>query len=176
MIYFTADQHFGHAVIIKYCDRPFDDVHQMDNELIERWNGTVRDNDTIFVVGDFTLRGREVAADYFLRLNGNITVLPGSHDGNWWGDHEYRSANGKFVILEQPIVSLKIRGYTPIVLCHYAMRTWEASHHGSYHLFGHSHGRLPVADKDLMMDVGVDVHGFRPISIDYVEKYMRRRK
>jgi hypothetical protein len=33
----------------------------------------------------------------------------------------------------------------PIVLCHYAMRVWNRSHHGAWHLYGHSRGNLPAA-------------------------------
>ncbi len=34
MNFFTADLHFGHANIIKYCKRPFTDVAAMDRALI----------------------------------------------------------------------------------------------------------------------------------------------
>lgn len=38
-----------------------------------------------------------------------------------------------------------------IVLCHYAMRVWNHSSHGAWHLYGHSHGRLPSVDASLSM-------------------------
>ncbi len=41
-----------------------------------------------------------------------------------------------------------------IVLCHYAMRVWNASHHGAWQLFGHSHANLE--EVGMQMDVGVD--------------------
>jgi len=55
MIYFTADQHFGHANIIKLCSRPFSDVHEMDEALIENWNRRVTNGDTIYIIGDLLL-------------------------------------------------------------------------------------------------------------------------
>ena len=54
-----------------------------------------------------------------------------------------------------------------IVLCHYAFRVWRNAHHGSWHLYGHSHGSLPSAGRS--MDVGVDCHDFSPISYEQVK-------
>ena len=56
MIYFTADTHFGHANIIKMCERPFSDVETMNESMIAAWNERVRGNDTVYVVGDMFFR------------------------------------------------------------------------------------------------------------------------
>lgn len=56
MVYFTADTHFGHENIIKFCDRPFASVEEMDETLIANWNGRVRANDTVFILGDMFFR------------------------------------------------------------------------------------------------------------------------
>jgi len=45
-----------------------------------------------------------------------------------------------------------------IVLCHYDLRVWNRSNRGSWHLYGHSHGRLPEVPASLSIDVGVDTH------------------
>ena len=58
-VFFTADQHFGHKSIIEYCNRPFSDVEEMNEALIENWNKTVDNNDKIFVLGDFALGSSE---------------------------------------------------------------------------------------------------------------------
>ena len=52
MIYFIADPHFGHENILKLCDRPFSSVEEMDELLIRRWNETVSDEDTVYLLGD----------------------------------------------------------------------------------------------------------------------------
>ena len=57
-----------------------------------------------------------------------------------------------------------------VVVCHYALRTWERAHYGSWNLHGHSHGTLEPVGKQ--MDVGVDSHHFRPVSFEVVKAWM----
>ena len=76
-IYLTADLHFGHENIIKYCNRPFNDVHEMNNTLINNWNSIVNEDDLIFCLGDFSFREADRYAKY---LNGEIILIRGNHD------------------------------------------------------------------------------------------------
>ena len=78
-IFFTSDSHFGHARIIELCGRPFADVNQMNEALIERWNAVVGPEDTVYHLGDFFMGPRETV---FLRkrLNGKIILIKGNHD------------------------------------------------------------------------------------------------
>lgn len=165
MIWFTGDQHFNHTNIIEYCDRPFATVDEMNAEIVARWNDVVRDGDDVYVLGDFTLG--ENAWHYFAQLKGNIFILPGCHDHRWI-EHEgfglTRSQRRVAVLPQLHVLRLKPM---PITLCHYAMRTWYRSHHGSFHLHAHSHGRLPPEGLR-RMDVGVDAHHFNPVSLDEV--------
>jgi len=55
------------------------------------------------------------------------------------------------------------------------VRVWNLSHHGSWHLYGHSHGNLPDTPTSLSMDVGVDTHGFRPWHFDEISTLMAER-
>ena len=157
MIYFTADEHYGHENIIKYCNRPFKNADEMDRELIKNHNEIVGDSDTVYHLGDFTLAPKNIAYQYLDKLNGNHIMIRGSHD--MWMDSGYKE-----------IIYLRIDGQL-IVLCHYAMRTWQASHYNSWQLYGHSHGTLEGIGKQF--DVGVDVHGFKPISLDLVKEIMK---
>lgn len=56
VIYYTADQHFGHSNIIRFCERPFSTVEEMDEVLINNWNETVSDNDIVYILGDLVFR------------------------------------------------------------------------------------------------------------------------
>lgn len=174
--WFTADTHFGHANIIRYSQRPFDSAQVMDAALIENWNQVVGPKDTIYHLGDFTLAGREAASQYFAPLNGRISIVPGGHDHRWLRQGDYHSKSGALVKILPPLVTVKlpIAGLEKsqlVVLCHYAMRVWDRSHYGSWHLYGHSHGNLPPRKNSL--DVGVDCWDYKPISSETIYQAMR---
>ena len=152
--WFTADEHYGHKNIIKYCSRPFQSVEEMDNFIISAHNEVVEDDDRVIHIGDFTLQKK--ADKYLYRLNGKHTFLMGSHDR--WLDHT-----------APYIWERKIQGQW-VVCCHYAMRTWGRSHHGSWQLFGHSHGTLKPQGNQI--DVGVDTHGFKPYSFEEIKEVL----
>ncbi|WP_162319789.1 metallophosphoesterase [Nesterenkonia haasae] len=78
--YFTSDHHFGHANIIRYCDRPFDGVDDMDEGLIARWNETVGVEDVVWVLGDYSLHDHDKGLSYLPRLNGTKYLVIGNHD------------------------------------------------------------------------------------------------
>ena len=163
MIYFTSDHHFGHKAIIEYCGRPYDNADHMDAALIAAWNETVNPRDLVYHLGDFTLGGRAAALRYFRQLNGVIRVVPANHDRRWAeAKGAYVSASGERVRLLPPLYTLKTQ-QAIVVLCHYSMRVWDRSHHGSIHLYGHSHGKLPELGRST--DVGVDAVGIHPISL-----------
>lgn len=170
-VWFTADLHLGHTNIIKYCDRPFETVEQMDNHLIAEWNSVVEHGDVVYHIGDFTLGSLKRAEAYLNALHGVIRLLPGSHD-SWMSELMYGVYGERFEIL--PVRCEVDIGKDSFVLDHYAMQVWPASHYGSYHLFGHSHGQLPD-NGTRRMDVGVDPNGFRPISADDVVKKLSLR-
>jgi calcineurin-like phosphoesterase family protein len=171
--YFTSDTHFDHANIIKYCNRPFKNVDEMNEAMVEGWNRVVTPQDTVYHLGDFTLGNTKHFWKWVNRLNGaQIYVLPGSHDQLWTKDFP-DSYHGVCVHLAEPLVSLEfpeilsITGRPQVlVLCHYAMRVWDRSHFGAWHLYGHSHGTL--LGFGLSFDIGVDSNGFAPVSLEEV--------
>lgn len=158
--FFTADQHYGHKNIIKYCNRPFSSVEEMDDALIQNHNKVVGLHDIVVHAGDFTLGNRDIATKYINRLNGFHKFVRGSHD--YWMNPEYLD-----------ISELKIQGQY-IVVCHYSMRVWPRSHYGSWQLYGHSHGKLPPVGKQ--HDVGVDNNNFSPVSFDELVEIMKNRE
>lgn len=78
--FFTSDTHFNHANIIRFCNRPFKDVNQMNEVLIENWNRVISPGDTVFHLGDFCLGGSLEWTNVLDRLNGKIHLILGNHD------------------------------------------------------------------------------------------------
>jgi calcineurin-like phosphoesterase family protein len=124
-VWFTADFHLGHKNIIRYCSRPFDTVEEMNRTIIERLNSVVKTNDLLYFLGDFCIgpKARAVELRREIRCK-KIFAVPGNHDqdtrkltqeSSWLGDLAEVSING---------------------LCHYAMRVWNHSSHGAWHLYG----------------------------------------
>lgn len=182
-IWFTSDHHFGHKNILKYTNRPFTSVHEMNKALTENWNNTVGENDTVYYLGDFGLTGIKNLESIYNRLNGKKILVPGNHDPN----RVHRLFDGVVI----PLFELRVDGEKhPISLCHFPMRSWNGSHRGAIHLHGHSHG-----DADFWggaLDVGVDsianlmalkINGkpeervvlpeyYKPVSLDEVKMFI----
>lgn len=80
-IHVFSDAHFDHSNIIRYCHRPFDSTRQMNQELLVNWNNTVKENDSIYFLGDMTYGRNRRPTDYWLgKLNGEIFYIRGNHD------------------------------------------------------------------------------------------------
>lgn len=164
MIYFSSDHHFSHNGILKHCSstRPYNTIVEMDKDYIDKWNSFISDKDEVYYLGDLTLGNWGTALSYIKKLKGRIRFIKGNHDDRWFGSLD---SHQKLA----PIHELRHNGQL-YVLSHYAMREWNKSFHGSYHLFGHSHGNLP--SYKLSFDIGVDCHNGFPISIDEVNEKM----
>lgn len=162
--WFTADTHFGHANIIRYCDRPFETKEEHDETLIKNWNERVQPNDHVYHLGDVGFGPPEYLRKLLARLKGKIHLIEGNHDGPATSPE----CSKRFVFIK-PVHYKKL--YTAnraveVFMSHYPHRSWPKSFHGSFHLFGHVHGKLPP--HGLSFDAGVDCHNFCPISLEEV--------
>ena len=177
-IWFTSDTHFGHANILRFSKRPFKDVEQMDAMLIKNWNSVVGYQDDVYHLGDFSLTSAERSLRILEQLNGNKHLIKGNHEKSVL---EKSFTREKFAWIkdyyELKVDDLDAKGNRQsIVLLHYAMKVWNKSHHGSWHLYGHSHGSLPDDINSLSFDVGVDSHNYFPISYDEVKRIMNKKE
>ena len=88
-IFFTADAHYNHFNIIKYTNRPFKTLDEMNKTMIDRFNQRVKPGDLVFFVGDFCFKsandrgnGQKENPEHFInQLNTtNIVFVSGNHD------------------------------------------------------------------------------------------------
>lgn len=176
MIHFISDTHFNHKNIIQYCNRPFSDVYEMNEYLIDRWNSKVNKGDTVYHNGDFGFgpktdegewktgvdRLRKIAN----RLKGKIILIRGNHDTN------VNTIGERFETIKD--IHVIHSHNTRFVLCHYPMRSWQFMNKGSVHLFGHCHGNMPPLYKSF--DIGVDnikkiLGDYRPMNVKEIVEY-----
>lgn len=173
-IFFTSDHHFGHTNIIRFCNRPFESVEEMDRELIRRWNEKIQKGDDVYHLGDLALNSAEAFSEIMDQLNGNIHLIVGNHDATALNKRK------RFAWVKE-YYELKVKdetcanGVQRIVLLHYAMRTWRGASRGTWHLYGHSHNTLPDWENSLSFDIGVDCHDFYPLSYDEVKAIMKQK-
>lgn len=174
--WFISDTHFGHANIIRYSNRPYKDVTEMNEKMIQEWNKLVKPGDNVYHLGDYAFMKPDPLRALTWRLMGHKHLILGNHD-KWiidnWNDLVRKNTFASIQYYRE----LKVGG-AMLVLFHYGQRVWNRSHHGSIHLYGHSHGSLPP--HGLSVDVGVDskeiTPEYRPIHLDEVLKYMSKRQ
>jgi calcineurin-like phosphoesterase family protein len=170
-LWFTSDTHFGHVNIVKATSnwpdkekacRDFPSVKDHDDYLIEQINKRVKSTDTLFHLGDvgFGFAWKDRLPEMRARIKcETIHLIFGNHDHII--EHANSTDNKIITSLFKSMQYLKFGkiGGRSMVLCHYAMMTWPWQHHGSIHLFGHSHNNLKIPkemENAKMMDVGVD--------------------
>lgn len=154
--WFIADTHFGHANIIRYCKRPFKDVDEMNEKLIQNWNEKIEPEDVVYHLGDFSFRGHD---RYRKRLNGTIILLKGNHDDD-----------RQTTITEMNIKHGGVNWY----LTHVPPET----NRPQFCLCGHIHEKWKskrIGNKYLI-NVGVDVWGFKPITIQEILTELNKLK
>jgi calcineurin-like phosphoesterase family protein len=174
-IFITSDEHYGHERIIQYVNRPFTSVEEQTETMIERHNKAVPDKSSNLTIhaGDMfwnTMRP-EKASEILYRLHGKHAFIYGNHDEllerTEWMHPQFEWMVGTNKASGTHIVHWQ--NHT-IVINHFAMRTWEKSHKGSWHVFGHSHQELPPYGKSF--DIGVEGHNYAPWSLEEIAAKM----
>ena len=156
MIYFIADTHFNHENIIKYCKRPFNNIQEMNEYIIQKWNSVVKKEDTVYHLGDVGFGTTEMLKGLLNRLNGTKILLRGNHDFkrglNGWKEIGFSEVYRKRIELGNLILT-----HVPI----------ELEDKDIINVFGHIHNK-PLDDrfnKDNHICVSCDVIDYTPITI-----------
>lgn len=179
MTYFTADLHLGHSNIISLCRRPFKDVEEMNRTIIANWNSRVTDRDEVYILGDVAYKCGAELGPILAKLKGRKHLILGNHDRNWI-IRSCDGCKGQVESIEQ-MGSLTL-GDKHIFLCHYPMMEWDGCFHGSYLVYGHIHNATGqnfwplIVGNDHMLNAGVDINGFYPVTFDELVENNRRFK
>jgi calcineurin-like phosphoesterase family protein len=204
MDYFTSDTHFNHKNIIKYCsrgafnnlpefaggtERLFNDVEEMNEHLVERWNSTVTDNDRIYHLGDVAFGNKDEAIKICNRLKGHMILVYGNHDlkckDEYWlraGFQEvHRLGYGKTLLYENDGWEFQLSHYPyrkdlteydDREYLHFHAPEQDSLSSGKVLLHGHVHTQWKTRGN--MVNVGVDVWNYRPVSIASIRDLLLR--
>ena len=160
-VWFSADHHFYHKNIIRYCNRPFKDINEMGRKLIKNHNELVKENDICYFIGDFAFLGKShvnKVESILNKLNGRKVLILGNHDeGN-----PFTYVNLGF---ESVHTSLILPEDNDFILCHDPAcsivdknRKW---------IVGHVHDLFFTQGN--CINVGVDIHNYKPVSLDFIK-------
>ena len=169
MIYYISDLHFYHTNILKMCNRPFENIEEMNAKLIENWNKKVREGDIIYFLGDFSFKGNQSKADEILKqLKGKKYFIKGNHDKRTWLE---RVKENKLIEDYFDYKEIDDNGRM-VVLCHYPFHSWNGLYHGSYHLYGHVHDKTVENEEwqNNRYNVSCEVLEYEPKTLDEIIK------
>lgn len=183
-IFFTSDTHWRHNNIIRYCDRPFDNVQEMDHALIQNWNSVVSDQDLVFHLGDFAFADRSKWRQLVSSLNGTKFLIQGNHDRT--DDIPTECFQKIADMLQLAVWDDELNGYATFIMSHYPLATWSGINRGIFNLHGHIHStpNLKGTGFDISIarnapwnqyDVGVDRNNFTPVSYEELKTIFTKR-
>ena len=183
---FTSDLHFSHANIQIYCPgRPQGSIEDHNAVLVDNWNGAVRPNDTVWVLGDVALGKLADSLPLVALLNGTKHLLAGNHDRCWSGhkkvgDWPQRYLDAGFASITEEAEYTFDDGLV-VDMCHfpyqgdsqdedrYAHR--RPTNRGRFLLHGHVHDAWQRNGRQI--NVGVDVWDYTPVRAETLRELIR---
>ena len=190
--WFTSDLHFGHSNVMRFSNRPWSDVKDMNEGLTNNWNCVVGEGDIVFVLGDFCWQKDPVAVNKKLsELNGSIIfILQGNHDTKDQfkkvHDTRIRFISDTAMVFISGIDEDKPSREHEIMISHFPLATWPHFRRGTINLHGHIHSgprsknEIDCPGYDLILkpgltyDVGVDNNDYTPVEIREIFTKLKR--
>lgn len=174
MNYYISDMHMGHKNVLKFDDRPFQSVEEMNETLIVNWNKKVTDEDDIWVLGDFCYRSEKDPSFYLKQLKGKKHLIIGNHDKVTVNTD---SALNYLDSVER-LKHIKDREYN-VILCHFPLADWNAKHRGSYHVYGHIHNNKDevyefMKQQERALNAGCMINNYEPVTLEELLENNRR--
>ena len=171
-VWFTSDLHFWHKNICKYCNRPFETMEEMHEALINNWNSVVKEDDTVFLLGDMGFCGYDKLEPLMSQLNGKKYLIQGNHDSDKivFRLYEANIIEGYYKMHEVTIIGDEECPDQQLTLCHFPMIDWPNKERGAWMVHGHQH-QLPETPSCSVMhwDVGVDKNNLKPVSFEQLK-------
>lgn len=163
-IFTISDTHFNQSAIIKFGQRPFKCVKEMNDTLIDNWNSKIEEGDLVVIVGDFIFEGIYQVEDILKRLKGRKILIKGNHDTNS-RIKKIKSVTDSVYICKKLIIN---RNGKRILFSH--KPTKRAVNKFDINIHGHHHRKLRGANlpEFRYYNAAVEFNNFTPINIEDV--------
>lgn len=164
--------YLGHRGISSMQNRPFENIQEMNQILIQNYNAVVHKNDTVYILGDISHHlPMDRANELISRLNGKKILIKGNHDKK--DDLELFEE-----ICDFKTVSLNGLYFA---LMYYPMLSWPKKNSGSIQLHGHIHAHEEYnlqnkADGIRRYDVGVDANNYYPVLVKQIIEFFENNE
>ncbi len=137
MNYYISDLHLFHEASIRFDDRPYANLEEMHADIVKKWNSKVNNGDTVYILGDMSMRGKnEDLIALVAILKGKKILVKGNHDDV--SDLRYRQLFQEICDYKEIRDSIGGKAYD-LVLCHYPIFSWKHMRRGTILLYGHTH-------------------------------------
>jgi calcineurin-like phosphoesterase family protein len=167
-IFVISDTHFSHKNILNFLKvdgtrvRPeFNDMDVMDETMVNNWNKTVKPNDIVYHLGDFSFGGKQNIEKFANRLMGRKRLIMGNHD---YDAKDYTKYFEKVMSWRQFGTDFK----RPVILCHYPLDEVSFNYRGKNGVNIHGHLHDKFTGKPHHVNVCVENIGYTPISIEQI--------
>ena len=181
MIYFTSDTHFFHKQVINFDNRPFKDLEEMQETMIQLWNNTVSKNDIVYHLGDFAFSSPAKWKPIVKRLNGSINLIRGNHDIQNVATLRRLVIDGEPLFNDVGDIEYLTLGGIPLILCHYGYEDYDGRYSsrspmdcGNWLLHGHTH--RPSEPDKRMINVGCMNWNYTPVSWVEIAGIIRKQE
>lgn len=185
-VWFYSDPHFGHINIIKYCNRPFVSVEEMNEVLLSNYKKVITDKSLVYFLGDMSF-GRQAKKEHTPKwwceqLGGNIiTYIKGSHD------HKIRPStvpptNVQKVLLEDYIEVNDVGDWVELGNLRFKLqhepvyRTNLTERDYDWLIHGHSHNSSLIKEYNKSICVSVENTKYTPISLFKIIELIREKE
>lgn len=165
-IYFAADFHFGHRNVIEYCNRPFNNVSEMNSQLIKNFNNTVEHDAITYILGDFSFLNTESTKQILKAMKGFKILVKGNHDPK---PNSYYRKLGFSEVYDKPIIFRN-----QFILSHEPIN--DKLYENSYfiNIYGHLHNNAVNRDNKKFC-CSLEMINYKPISLDDLLKNLRTK-
>lgn len=171
-IWFISDTHFNHNKDFIWKPRGFNSIYEMNEAIIERWNKTVKWNDTVYHLGDFILGNDSDGIKIIKQLNGNIKLVIGNHDT----DNRISIFSTIYNIKDIQFGYRIKNGKKTFLLTHYPLLSGNFDNSKTYSIHGHTHSQNKFCEYDMMYNVCCDAHNCAPIAFEDIIYDINKRK